>query len=101
MENKHIEPGFCVLDWSLKLDGFLLERKVQPFVLNVTQPVQSHFRRSFLEEYRSDLNFLNIFYLAKVVEVVINACLIETWKHVKASWIIVIAMNAENRQSYW
>lgn len=98
MHDKDVEPGVCVLQGSLELDGLLLESEVQPLVLNVPDAIECHFCQSPLEKYRRHLNFFDVFDLPEVVEVVIDAGLVQTGEHVQPRRVVVVAVDAENRQ---
>ena len=64
----------------------------------MTQTVQCHPCLSLLEKDRSDLNLLDVLDLSEVVEVVVDASLVETTEHVQPRRVIMVAMDAEDGQ---
>ena len=98
VKHQDVEPLVGILERSLEPDGFGLKCDVESFVLDMSQPVQGNPGLSPLEEYRSDLDLFHILNFPKVVQIVVDARLVQTRKHVKASWIIMIPMNTEDWQ---
>ena len=63
----------------------------------MTDTIQSNPCLATFEKYGDNFYLFYVLNFAKVIEVVINACLIQTGQHIKASWVIMIPMNAV----YW
>ena len=100
MKNQNIEPFVGILKWPLKFDCFLLERQIEPLVLDMTDTIKSDSCLTPFEKHWNYFDFFDIFDLPKVVEVVIDAGLIETGEHVEASWVIMVPVNAIDRKFY-
>lgn len=100
VQDEYVEPAVRVLQWPLELDGLLLEGKVQPLVLDVADPIQSDPSLSPLEQHWHYVDLLHVLHFSKVVEVVVDASLVETGEHVEASGVVMIPVDAEDRQSH-
>jgi len=100
VEHEHIEPLVSVLQRPLKLNGLRLEGQVKPLVLDVADPVKREPGLAPLEQNRGHLYLLDVLDLPEVVEVVVDAGLVQTRKHVQARRVVVVAVDAEDRQLY-
>ena len=47
-----------------------------------------------------NFNLLYVFNFAEVVQIVVDARLVQTWKHIQPSGVVMISMDAEDGQLY-
>ena len=98
MNNEYIKPGVGVLQWPLELDLFLLECQIQPLILEVSDTIECDSGAATLEKHWGDLNLLDVLNLAEIVQVVVDAGLVQTRQHVQARRVVMVPVNAENRE---
>ena len=106
VQDEYIKPLLVVHRRSQPLDlVLLLPCLVQPLITDVSEPVQRELGHPLLQQDRLDLDVLDVFSLAKVVdqvgtgEDVQRAQVALAGQRAAASGIIVVAVNNEERQS--
>lgn len=62
--------------------------------------VQGNSGLPAFKEHWYHFNLFDVLDLSEVVEVVIDACLIETRQHIQPSWVVVVPVDAEDRKFY-
>ena len=66
----------------------------------MTHAIQGNSGVSPFEEHGDNLNLLYVLDLAEVVEVVVDAGLVETREHVQACRVVVVTVDAEDWKLY-
>ena len=99
MHHQNIEPLFWLALHLLELDFLLLEGFVQSLISHVANSIQRNLNSSFDHQYRTNNYLLYVYNLAKVVDIMISAHLVQSAEHVEANRVVVVAVYREDGQS--